>query len=112
MTAKMSKPLLFLSLIGLAVGTYGIVEALVQRTEATNLTSYMPWGLGVALYLLFLGLSAGGLLASCLIYILKIEMGSIDRNRIDSSKFTCHFPCFYIAIIRWYILRPGRNGQK
>jgi dimethyl sulfoxide reductase membrane subunit len=67
MNANVSKPLLGLSLAGLAVGFYGIGEALIHRTAATGLGSYVPWGMGVSLYLLFLGLSAGGLLVSCLI---------------------------------------------
>jgi molybdopterin-containing oxidoreductase family membrane subunit len=83
---KINGPLLLLGLVGLAVGTYGIFEALVYRTHATNLTSYMPWGLGVALYLLFLGLSAGGLVVSCLIYL--FGMKQIDRISGISTYIT------------------------
>ncbi len=46
---------------GLVLGAWGIMEALLYGTHATGLTSYVPWGLGVALYLTFLGFSAGGL---------------------------------------------------
>jgi len=67
---KLSKPLLIIAGLGLLAGLYGVFEALVYRTEPTGLGSYVPWGLGVALYLLFLGLSAGGLLVNCLVYIL------------------------------------------
>ena len=67
---KRSNPLLVVAGLGLLVGLYGVFEALVYRTEATGLGSYVPWGLGVVLYLLFLGLSAGGLLVNCLVYIL------------------------------------------
>lgn len=83
---KTNTPLLILGCIGLAVGTYGIVEALIERTHATQLSSYMPWGLGVALYLLFLGLSAGGLVVSCLIYL--FGMKQIDRISGISTYIT------------------------
>lgn len=75
---KRSNPLLLAAVLGLIAGLYGVFEALVFRTEPTGLGSYVPWGLGVALYLLFLGLSAGGLLINCLVYILgKKEMDRI-----------------------------------
>src|SRR5512140_1523240 len=80
MTAKISKPLLVLGLAGLAMGTYGLIEALLEGTHATNLGSYIPWGLGVALYLLFLGLSAGGLLVTCMIYI----FGNKEMARLNA----------------------------
>ena len=74
---KLSKPLLVIAVLGLLAGLYGVVEALVYRTEATGLGSYVPWGLGVALYLLFLGLSAGGLVVSILLYL--FGMKELDR---------------------------------
>ncbi|MEA4854921.1 MAG: NrfD/PsrC family molybdoenzyme membrane anchor subunit [Solidesulfovibrio sp.] len=75
---KLAKPLLVIAGLGLLAGLYGVFEALVYRTEPTGLGSYVPWGLGVALYLLFLGLSAGGLLVNCLVYIL----GKKELDRI------------------------------
>ena len=57
-TAKM---LTGLALLGLLGGAWGIIEALMYGTHATGLGSFVPWGLGVALYLTFLGFSAGGL---------------------------------------------------
>lgn len=61
--------LFLLATAGLLVGAWGVVEALLYGTHATNLTSYVPWGLGVAFYLLFLGFSSGGLLLSLLIEV-------------------------------------------
>jgi molybdopterin-containing oxidoreductase family membrane subunit len=75
---KLSKPLLIIAGLGLLAGLYGVFEALVYRTAPTGLGSYVPWGLGVALYLLFLGLSAGGLLVNGLVYIL----GKTELDRI------------------------------
>jgi dimethyl sulfoxide reductase membrane subunit len=74
---KLSKPLLIIAGMGLIAGLYGVGEALLYRTEATGLGSYVPWGLGVALYLLFLGLSAGGLVVSILLYL--FGMKELDR---------------------------------
>lgn len=56
-----AKLLIGLALLGLLGGAWGIVEALLYGTHATGLGSFVPWGLGVALYLTFLGFSAGGL---------------------------------------------------
>lgn len=60
-TSSHAKILMGLALLGLLGGAWGIIEALLYGTHATGLTSYVPWGLGVALYLTFLGFSAGGL---------------------------------------------------
>lgn len=61
--------LFLVSALGLAVGAIGVVEAMLFGTNATALTSYVPWGLGVAFYLLFLGFSSGGLLLTLLIEV-------------------------------------------
>jgi len=74
---KRSNPLLIVAGLGLLAGLYGVFEALVYRTEPTGLGSYVPWGLGVALYLLFLGLSAGGLVISIMLYV--FGMKELDR---------------------------------
>lgn len=68
-----NKSVLGIGLLGMVVGAVGVVEALVFRTHATNLGSYTPWGLGVATYLYFLGLSAGALLVSLLIHAFGAE---------------------------------------
>ena len=67
MNKSVSKPsLLYLSLIGLAALAYAVVDAFIHRAGGTNLGSYVPWGMGVVMYLLFVGFSAGGLLISAL----------------------------------------------
>jgi molybdopterin-containing oxidoreductase family membrane subunit len=60
-STSLQKYLLGVACAGLLAGAWGIIEALMYGTHATGLTSYVPWGLGVALYLTFLGFSAGGL---------------------------------------------------
>jgi molybdopterin-containing oxidoreductase family membrane subunit len=69
MPKKSSTGLLILSLLGMLAGAWGVIEALIYGLHATALGSYTPWGLGVILYLFFLGLSAGGFLVTILVYI-------------------------------------------
>jgi molybdopterin-containing oxidoreductase family membrane subunit len=59
-----------LGVAGLVIGTWGVVEALWLGIKATNLTSYVHWGLGVATYLYFIGLSAGAFLCTLLSLLL------------------------------------------
>lgn len=67
MNTSVSKPsLLYVSFIGLAALAYAVVDVFIHRTGGTNLGSYVPWGMGVVMYLLFVGFSAGGLLISAL----------------------------------------------
>jgi len=66
MSDRINKPLALLAAAGCVAGAWGIVEALIEGTHATGLGSYTPWGLGVVVYLFFLGLSAGGLLLTLL----------------------------------------------
>ncbi len=50
----------------------GVLALVVRATDGlgvTNLTQIVPWGLWVALYIYFIGLSAGSFLLSTLIYV-------------------------------------------
>jgi len=66
-------PLLILALIGLAAGAVGLVDRLQHGLNPTALGSYIPWGLWVAFYLLFLGLSAGAFLVTIMTYVLGMK---------------------------------------
>jgi molybdopterin-containing oxidoreductase family membrane subunit len=66
-------PLLILALAGLAVGAFGLVDRLQHGLNPTALGSYIPWGLWVAFYLLFLGLSAGAFLVTIMTYVLGMK---------------------------------------
>ncbi len=57
--------LIFLSLVGLAALGVRIREGLA----VTNLTSSVSWGMWVAFYIYFIGLSAGSFLLSTLVYV-------------------------------------------
>jgi molybdopterin-containing oxidoreductase family membrane subunit len=50
-------------------GAGTILNMLIQGHGSLNTTQHVPWGLWVALYIYFLGLSAGSFLLSTLIYV-------------------------------------------
>ncbi len=66
-------PLLIAALLGLVIGAVGLVDRLVHGLNPTALGSYIPWGLWVALYLFFLGLSAGAFLVTLMTYLLGMK---------------------------------------
>ncbi|MCA1743200.1 MAG: NrfD/PsrC family molybdoenzyme membrane anchor subunit [Desulfonatronovibrio sp.] len=73
MRYKFFTPLLILGLAGLIFGVYGMYERLLFGLYPTNLGSYIPWGLWVAFYLFFLGLSAGAFLVNIMVYVLGMK---------------------------------------
>ncbi|MBF0526259.1 MAG: polysulfide reductase NrfD [Deltaproteobacteria bacterium] len=73
MTEKTYKILIGLVTLGLLVGAWGIIEALIWGTHAPGLTSYSPWGMGVVIYLYLLGLSAGGFLLTIMTHIFGLK---------------------------------------
>ena len=54
-------------------GATAAFERLTLGDQLTNLTSYVPWGLWVAGYIYFIGLSAGAFLLSSLAYGLGVK---------------------------------------
>jgi len=67
-------PLLsILAVVGLLAGSYGMVDRLWNGLNPVAFGSYVPWGLWVAFYLFFLGLSAGAFLVTILTYLLEIK---------------------------------------
>lgn len=73
MKYKYFMPLLILSLAGLGIGAYGLIDRLMHGLIVTALGSYIPWGLWVAFYLFFLGLSAGAFLVTLMTYLLGMK---------------------------------------
>ncbi len=73
MNARINKPLLYLSFAGLAALAYAEADVFIHRAAGTNLGSYVPWGMGVVMYLLFVGFSAGGLLVSVLTQVFGVK---------------------------------------
>lgn len=56
-----------------AFGGIGLVERLTMGHALANYTSYVPWGLWVAAYIYFIGLSAGSFLLSSLVYVFGVK---------------------------------------
>jgi molybdopterin-containing oxidoreductase family membrane subunit len=68
-------PVLFIAgLAGLVVGSVGIYDRMIYGLNPVAFGSYVPWGLWVAFYLLFLGFSAGAFLVTILTYLLGIKV--------------------------------------
>ncbi len=57
----------------LAVGLVGVAQRLLTGHELAGYTSNIPWGLWVAAYVYFVGLSAGAFLLSALIYVFGLR---------------------------------------
>ena len=66
-------PLGIVWLAALAVGLVGVSQRLLSGHELANYTSSIPWGLWVAAYVYFVGLSAGSFLLSALIYVFGLR---------------------------------------
>ncbi len=60
--------------VGLLIGSWGVVSVLLWGKRATALGSYVPWGLWVAVYLFFLGLTAGAFLITILTYVFRVKI--------------------------------------
>lgn len=61
------------ALLGLLAGAWGIIERLLHGLNPVAFGSHVPWGLWVAFYLFFLGLSAGAFLVTILAYLFGQE---------------------------------------
>lgn len=55
--------------IAFGIGLAGLITRLLSGHEFANYTSAVPWGLWVASYIYFVGLSAGAFLISALVYV-------------------------------------------
>jgi Ni/Fe-hydrogenase subunit HybB-like protein len=73
MKYKFFLPLLIVALAGLFIGAFGLVDRLLHGLNVTALGSNIPWGLWVAFYLFFLGLSAGAFLVTVMTYLLGMK---------------------------------------
>jgi len=66
-------PLGIVWLAALTAGLVGVAQRLLTGHELANYTSSIPWGLWVAAYVYFVGLSAGSFLLSSLIYVFGLR---------------------------------------
>ncbi len=57
----------------LLLGGVGVYERLATGHQLTSYGSYIPWGIWVAMYIYFIGLSAGAFLLSTLVYVFRVK---------------------------------------
>ena len=69
----MLKYWLYLWAGAMLLGLIGVGERLWFGHRLANYGSYVTWGLWVAMYIYFIGLSAGAFLLSSLIYVFRVE---------------------------------------
>ncbi|MHB9145130.1 MAG: NrfD/PsrC family molybdoenzyme membrane anchor subunit [Symbiobacteriia bacterium] len=60
-------------LAGLVVGGIGVVERFLDGHRLAAYTSYVPWGIWVAAYIYFVGLSVGAFLLASVIYAFGLK---------------------------------------
>jgi Ni/Fe-hydrogenase subunit HybB-like protein len=73
MNGKGLKIVMILALLGLIAGSWGMVDRLVHGHISMGFGSYVPWGLWVVFYLLFVGLTAGAFLVTIITYVFEVK---------------------------------------
>ncbi len=67
----------------LVVGLYGLYVRLTTGLLETNLTAEVPWGVWIAFYIYFVGLSAGAFLVSAMANVLGMRsLHAIERDAL------------------------------
>lgn len=74
MNEKFFRTLLGIAVLGLIIGTGGLINFFIHGKSTLALGSYIPWGLWVSLYTFFLGLTAGAFLITILTYVFRIKI--------------------------------------
>ena len=59
--------------VAFALGLIGVYLRVFVGKEVVGYNSYIPWGLWVAMYIYFVGLSAGAFLLSTLVYVFGVK---------------------------------------
>ncbi|MDE3095972.1 MAG: polysulfide reductase NrfD [Chloroflexota bacterium] len=103
--SRPSRPSLGLSIAGvvwvaaLGLGLVGVVLRLATGEVHAGYGSYIPWGLWVAAYVYFIGLSAGAFLISALVYVAGVKR----LERIGKlALFTALVTLFMALITIWF----------
>ena len=72
--ANRARLLWALWILAAIIGGIGFIERLLHGDQATDFSSYIPWGLWVAAYIYFSGLSAGAFLLAAAAYVFRIRV--------------------------------------
>ncbi len=84
----MKKIFYFLLSAVAVIGLSALALRLVYGMKTTNLTSELAWGMWVACYIYFIGLSAGSFLMSSLVYVFNMhEYEKLGRVALVSALF-------------------------
>jgi len=73
MNSKGIKALAAVAILGLIVGSWGLVNRLLHGHLGSAYGSYVPWGIWVVFYLYYVGLTAGAFLITILTYVFQIK---------------------------------------
>jgi molybdopterin-containing oxidoreductase family membrane subunit len=83
-----------IAVIGFGVGLYGMYLRFTSGHRMADYGSYIPWGLWVAFYIYFIGLSAGSFLLSTLVYVVRIK----KLEKIGKLALFTAFGCLVAAL--------------
>ena len=72
-SSKMKRTFWILGAAFVVVGSFGWWDRLTTGHQDANYGSIIPWGLWVAVYIFFIGLSAGSFLISSLVYVFGMK---------------------------------------
>ncbi len=85
--------------VALGFGLAGVYLRLTTGHELAGYGSYIPWGLWVAAYVYFIGLSAGAFLLSALVYVLDVR----QLERVGKlALFTALITLFMALLTIWF----------
>jgi Ni/Fe-hydrogenase subunit HybB-like protein len=97
------RPLVRIAIVGLwilaVVGVGALVYRMVEGLGVTHLGSVVPWGLWVALYIYFIGLSAGSFLLSSLVFV----FGNHDLEPLSRLAVLQAFVCLLLGLVFIFI---------
>ncbi len=92
--------------VAFLVGGVGVYLRLATGHQLAAYGSYMPWGLWVAMYIYFIGFSAGAFLLSTLVYVFRVKR----LERIGKlSLFTALVALGAALLIIWFDM--GHMGR-
>jgi len=95
----MHKLYLLICLSLFAIGMGGLAVRFSDGLRVTHLGSLVPWGIWVALYIYFIGLSAGSFLLSTLIYVFGVKkFEPIGRYAVLQATVCLIVGLFFIFI--------------
>jgi protein NrfD len=60
-------------IVAALIGLAGVIERFAYGHALAGYTSYVPWGMWVAAYIYFIGLSAGAFLLSSMVYVFGVK---------------------------------------